>query len=133
MLDYIFFHRQSQEQFTAHLQQQNLPYETREDDMGLVVAIAEDVPDATAEALDAYYDKLLEAAENQFSDAAELAENHVAGLIITLGNGRTTSAAVSPELLNRILEVISLDELNQLVEVIVSSVERPDTRPLCQR
>ena len=133
MLEYIFFHQQSLEQFVMHLEQQSIPYQARDDDMGLVVAIADDLPDAITDPLDAYYDKLLEDAENRSVEEGEAAENYTAGLNITLSDGRTTSVEVAPELLNRILGAISFAELNQLLEAIVSSVENPDNRPLCQR
>jgi len=133
MLEYIFFHQQSLEQFVMRLEQQSIPYQARDDDMGLVVAIADDLPDAITDPLDAYYDKLLEDAENLSVEEGEAAENYTAGLNITLGDGRTTSVEVAPELLNRILGAISFAELNQLLEAIVSSVENPDNRPLCQR
>lgn len=133
MLEYIFFHQQSLEQFVVRLEQQSIPYQARDDDMGLVVAIADDLPDAITDPLDAYYDKLLEDAENLPVEEGEAAESYTAGLNITLGDGRTTSVEVAPELLNRILGAISFAELNQLLEAIVSSVENPDNRPLCQR
>jgi hypothetical protein len=133
MLEYIFFHQQSLEQFVVRLEQQSIPYQARDDDMGLVVAIADDLPDAITDPLDAYYDKLLEDAENLSVEEGEAAENYTAGLNITLGDGRTTSVEVAPELLNRILGAISFAELNQLLEAIVSSVENPDNRPLCRR
>jgi hypothetical protein len=40
---------------------------------------------------------------------------------------------VPPALLNRVLSAISVQELNQLVEAIVDSIENPDDRPFCQR
>lgn len=133
MLDYIFFHQHSFAQFVARLEQQDIPYEARDDEMGLVVAIADDLPDAVTDPLDDYYEKLLDDAENRLSSADESAEKHTAGLNITLSDGRSTAVEVSPELLNRILEAISFEELNRLVDAIVSSVEHPDNRPLCGR
>jgi len=133
MLEYIFFHQQSLEQFVMRLEQQSIPYQARDDNMGLVVAVADDLPDAITDPLDAYYDKLLEDAENLSVEEGEAAENYTAGLNITLSDGRTTSVEVAPELLNRILGAISFAELNQLLEAIVSSVENPDNRPLCRR
>ena len=133
MLEYIFFDQQSLEQFVVRLEQQSIPYRARDDDMGLVVAIADDLPDVITDALDACYDKLLEEAEKLSLETGEAAEKYTAGLNITLSDGRATSVQVAPELLNRILGAISFAELNQLVEAIVSSVENPDNRPLCRR
>jgi hypothetical protein len=133
MLDYIFFHQPSLEQFVDYLRQRDIPHQARDDEMGLVVAIPDDLPDEITDPLDAYYEQLLDEAENLLSDDDETAEKHTAGLNITLSDGRTTSVEVSPELLNRILRAISIEELNRLVDAIVSSVENPDDRPLCQR
>jgi len=133
MLDYIFFHQQSLDQFVDHLKRHDIPHEARDDQMGLVVAVPDDLPDEITDPLDAYYERLLDEAESQLSGAGETAEKHTAGLNITLSDGRTTAVEVSPELLNRILGAITLEELNRLVDAIVSSVERPDNRPLCQR
>jgi len=133
MLDYIFFHRQSQDGFVNHLVQQGLNHETRDDEMGLIVSVDDDLPDETVDALDDVYDRLMEEAEQLLSDNEEMADAHVAGLNITLADGSVTSATVPPELLNRILGAISIEELNQLIEAVVSSVENPGNRPLCQR
>jgi hypothetical protein len=133
MLDYIFFHQQSLDQFVDYLEQRNIPHEARDDEMGLVVAIPDDLSDEITDPLDDYYERLLDEAENKLSDTGETAEKHTAGLNITLSDGSTTSVEVSPELLNRILGAITVEELNGLVNAIVGSVENPDNRPLCGR
>jgi FPC/CPF motif-containing protein YcgG len=133
MLEYIFFHRQSLEDFVARLEHQAIAYQARDDAMGLVVAVAENLPDDVTDRFDAFYEKLLDDAENRLAGEDEAAETHTAGLNITLSDGRTTSVEVAPELLNRILRVITFAELNQLVDAIVTAVENPDNRPLCQR
>ncbi len=35
--------------------------------------------------------------------------------------------------MNRILDVISMDEFNDFIEAIVSSVENPDDSAICQK
>ena len=35
--------------------------------------------------------------------------------------------------MNRMLDVISMDEFNSFVETIVSSVEKPDDSPICEK
>ncbi len=40
---------------------------------------------------------------------------------------------MDPALLNRMLEVITADELGQFIDAIVDAVENPDERPFCQR
>ena len=42
-------------------------------------------------------------------------------------------AKVDPSMMNRILGVLTIDELNEFLEVIVSSVEKPDDSAICQQ
>ncbi len=133
MLEYILFHQQSFDQFVAHLEQVRVSYESRDDDMGLVIAIADDLPEAVIDQVDAVYDALLAKAEHLLSEAGHPPEDYTASLTIRLNDGRTTSVAVPPQLLNRILSVITYAELNELVDSIVAGIEHPDNRPLCRR
>ncbi len=54
------------------------------------------------------------------------------GVYLQLADGRQTLAAVNPQAINRILSVLSMDEFNQFVDVIVRSVENPDDATICQ-
>ncbi len=58
-------------------------------------------------------------------------ETNAAGIYIQLAGGKQTVAQVNPDVMNRMLEVISMDEFNTFVETIVSSVENPDDSPIC--
>lgn len=60
-------------------------------------------------------------------------EIHAAGITIQLKDGRNVYARVSPELLNKVIQSISTDELNTLVCAITEAVEDPDESSLCQR
>ena len=50
-----------------------------------------------------------------------------------LKDGRLVYTSVTPELLNKVMQSISADELNTLVCAITRAVESPDARGLCQR
>jgi hypothetical protein len=130
MLEYILFHEQSVNRFIAWLERQAIPCERRNDDMGLVVVVPDDLDDATSEAVESCYEQLLADSEALLEEAPE---KHAAALTIRLGDGRTVQAPVPPALLNKVLSAISVRELNQLVEAIVDSIEHPDDRPFCQR
>ena len=75
----------------------------------------------------------MEDAEERLTEAGEAAEKDVAAMTISLQSGDTIYASVEPKVLNRILSVITTQELNDLVNSIVSSVENPDERPFCNR
>jgi hypothetical protein len=131
MLEYIFFHKQALDRFGEYLAETGIAYEIREDEMGLVAAVPDDLAPGTLEQIDAVYEQLLDESENLLSEEEDA--TCTATLNITLNDGRTVAISVAPELLNRILSVISFDELNELLDAIVSGIEKPDDRPLCQR
>ena len=133
MLEYILFHEQSLERFVAWLEQRVIPCERREDSMGVLVAIPEDLDDATTEAVEACYERLLADSEALLEEAGMGPEKHAAALTIRPGDGRAVQVPVPPGLLNKVLRAISVEELNRLVEAIVDSIKNPDDRPFCQR
>jgi len=133
MLEYIFFHKQLLEQFIEQLARHAIPCEARSDEMGLVAAVPDDLDEALIEQVDEIYEALLADTEKLFDADERLNEKHGAAICINIKSGDTVEAPVNPELLNRILSVISYEELNELVEAIVDSVENPDHRPFCQR
>ncbi|MGD8841848.1 MAG: hypothetical protein PVJ83_00110 [Gammaproteobacteria bacterium] len=130
MLEYIFFHRQALNRFSEYLAEAAVAYEISEDEMGLVAAVPDDLEPRIIEQIDAVYEQLLDESENLLSEEDA---TYTAALNIKLNDGRTIAVSVAPELLNRILSVISFEELNQLLDAIVSGIENPDDRPLCQR
>ncbi len=133
MLEYIFFHKQPFDQFIHYLDKQTIPYSEKDDDMGFVVAIPDDLTDPVYTQVDDLYEQLLSDSESLLADEDNTTEKAAAAITISLSDGRTVYASVPPDLLNRVLESISCEELNELVNAIASSIEHPDDRPFCQR
>ena len=133
MLEYIFFHKQLLEEFLKQLEQHTIPCETREDAMGLVAAVPDDLDDERLEQVDIIYDALLDDTEMLVDSDDNASVKHAAAITLNLKNGDTVEASINPALLKRVLSVISYEELNELVEAIVDGVENPDHRPFCQR
>lgn len=133
MLEYIFFDQRPWRLFIDFLRDEGLAPEFVEEDQGLLVRLPDDTDDRLMDAIEARYDELLDMNEQLFSEQEGEAHVHRAGVSVSLGDGRVVEAGVPPALLNRILEVISTDELGQLVSAIVDAVENPDERPFCQR
>lgn len=128
MLEYIFFHDEPRKQFLQYIESLDIPHVAQDDTMGMIVAIPEELGEDIEDEIEAHYDKLMEDAE-----AGEAAEKDVAAMTISLQSGDTIYASVEPKGLNRILSVITTQELNDPVNSIVSSVETPDERPFCNR
>lgn len=133
MLEFIFFHRELMDDFRTELDTQAVPYEARDDNLGFVVAIPENLDEAVLDQLDELYEVLLVKSENLLSAGEFAGDKQAAAISINLDDGRTVHASVRPALMNKLLEAISFDELNELVEAITDAVEHPDDRPFCQR
>jgi len=133
MLEYIFFHDDPRKQFIQYLVKQDITYEEQKDSMGMVVSVPEDMGKEIEDAVESHYDKLMEDAEELLIEDGEAAEKDVAAITITLDDGKTIYASVSPSVINRVLGVITTQELNDLVNSIVTSVQNPDERPICTR
>jgi len=133
MLEYIFFDDEPRKQFLQYLALLDIPHVEQDDTMGMIVAVPEDMGEDIEDEIEAHYDKLMEDAEQLLIEDGEAAEKDVAAITITLDDGNTVYASVSPKILNSILSVITTQELNDLVNSIVSSVQNPDDRPFCSR
>jgi len=133
MLEYIFFHDGPRRQFLQYLESLDIPHVEQNDTMGMIVAVPEDMGEDIEDKIETNYDELMENAEELLIEDGEGAEKDVAAITISLQSGETIYASVDPKVLNRILGVITTQELNDLVNSIVSSVENPHDRPFCNR
>ena len=137
LLEYIFFHQQPCDLFKAFLHSKNVELikegvdET--DVEAFVVYIADDLDDVVSEQIEDFYDEMMELSESLVIQAGEADEMNNVGLAVSLNDGRSVLATVDPDVLNRILTVISHDELGKLVDTIADAVESPDERSLCKR
>jgi hypothetical protein len=99
----------------------------------IVFKVSETIEPSTWDALDEAFDELT--LQDQMQMEEELEDDtaaSAAGLYLQLANGTQTIAKVDPNVVNRILSVLSVQELNEFLEVIVSSVESPDASAICR-
>lgn len=136
MLEYLFFNQVIADKFIAFLDGKSLEWSQHNDPMlgSIVIKTSEDIESDLWDELDDYHDAL--GVEDQKLLEASLVDDetatNAAGIYLQLSNGNQTVAQINPDVMNRMLEVISMEEFNQFVEVIVSSVENPDDRPICK-
>ena len=134
MLEYIFFDERPWRKFADYLRQMGLDPLSASEDQGFMVRLPEDTDDDLMERIEAYYDEMLDMNEALFVEQADASEHqHAAGVSVNLSDGRTVQALVDPGQLNRILDVLSIDELGQFISAIVDAVENPDERSVCRR
>lgn len=135
-LEYLFFTQSIAAKFITVLEERGLAYtqQTEPVQNAIVLQISEGVDDDLWDELDELYDELSD--EDQAILEAGLEDENsrsAAGIYLQLHDGSQTLAQVNPGIMNRILSVISMDELNDFVDTIVRSVENPDDSPICQR
>lgn len=132
MLEYVFFNDSFRLKFIARLESLGLSHEDAVDAIEGAAIIRIDEPEeAIWDELDDYYDDLSDADQAELEASADDSMS-TAGIYIELSDGRKTLAKVRPEVMNRMLGNVSMDEFNEFVEVIVKSVEEPDDSPICK-
>lgn len=135
MLEYLFFNQRFCDEFTAFLTTNNIPFEIENEAVqnSLNVKVPDFTDDTLWNEVDDIYDDLSEKDTQLLQESFEDESNvSTAGIYIQLANEQQTIAKVDPDIMNRILSAISMDEFNQFVEVIVESVENPDDSPICK-
>lgn len=138
MIEYLFFNITISYRFIALLKQKGVAWQEKKEDVqdAICICVSEDIGDDLWDELDDIYDQLSD--EDQRLLEQSLAEEdkdqlNTAGIYIQLKNGQQTIAHINPDVINRMLSVINIEEFNTFIEAIVSSVEEPDNRGLCQR
>lgn len=134
MLEYVFFDQRPFQQFLEFLHQQELEPGTRIADELYEVQLPEDLDEQLSERIEKFYDEMLELNQQLFDqEQAGDTDYHAAGVVVNLQSGQTVYANVNPELLGKVMAVLTPEEFGNVVNAIVDAVERPDDRTLCQR
>lgn len=131
MMEYIFFHTEIAERFAEFSQLIGVSSEKRSDNLGLIVAVPEDLDEDIGNRLDTYYAHLLDE-QADMVEAAEPTLKHTTAINITLADGQPCAIRIEPAMMNRLMGCLSLDEIHQLATSIARNVENPDNRPLCK-
>ena len=131
MNEYIFFDARLRDKFAEHAKARGVECELRDDSMGLVVAVPEDIDDDLVDELEAHYDELQE----EQSDMMSLSEGglkKLAGFQLVLPDGQTTTVALQPDMAKRLLSCFGFDEIQVLFDAVARSALDPKIRPLCE-
>ena len=72
--------------------------------------------------------RLYEAALERSSDNYQ-----ASGVVVNLKDGRSVYAGVRPDLLGKVMQALSPEEVGELVDAIANAVETPDDRSLYKR
>jgi len=136
MLEYVFFHADPCARFCAFVREKGLEPSITEGEPEFIVGVEEDgVDDDMADALDGFYDEMFALDQGLYEQAAEALQDgyQAAGVVVNLQDGRAVYADIPPAILAKVTQALTLPELSDLVNAIVTAVEHPDSRSLCQR
>ncbi|OOZ41239.1 hypothetical protein BOW53_04470 [Solemya pervernicosa gill symbiont] len=130
MLEYLFFNKKLCDIFIEFLTRKAIDYEVSDHEAGYSVGVPENIDDALGGLVDEQYENLLQAHVDELDDENGF-EKNVAGVGIELADGTPCTIRIDPDLMSRMLNEISLEELRDMIHDIAKQMENPDNRPLC--
>ncbi len=130
MFEYIFFDAALRDKFVAYAKQRDVDCITSEDNMGLIVAISEDIPDEIADEIEDYHDELQQRQAELSEEAGEL--NRLAGFRFNLPDGQSRLLPLQPEMANRLIANFSLEEIQGLFNAVAYCTLNTNSEHLCQ-
>jgi hypothetical protein len=131
MMEYIFFDDRLRAKFLVFLAGLGVEYREVRDEMGMIVAISEDLGDEPTAAVEECYEELMQEQAQLLEETDDRLEKNAAGVSVTLSDGRPCMVRIDPDLMARILGCITVEELHDLVISVARSIENPDNEPLC--
>jgi hypothetical protein len=132
MFTYIFFDDGLRTRFEEYVQERGLAHAEEPDPMGgSVVSIPEDIADELYDEIEAYYEELSAEQEKLLEETPDRLETSRAGVRVTLSDGRPCMVRLDPEVVSRLLRVLSLEELQELATTIARAAENPDDSSIC--
>lgn len=112
MFEFMFFDHELRQKFMDFAREHGVACTAVEDNMGMIAAVPEDIPEAVSDALDSYYDELMEEQADRVDAADGAATHQAAGIRVTLSDGRPCMIKLEPALANRLLAAFTLEEMH---------------------
>ena len=135
MLEYLFFNDTFANEFADLLTQKEVEFIRARESVqnAYIINVPETIEDDVWDEIDDIYDVLSAKDTLLVQENLDDDEMSTAGIYIQLANAEQTVAKVNLDVMNRMFSVVSMDEFNEFIEVIVSSVEKPDDSPICKK
>lgn len=127
MLEYVFFDETIRDKFIEQLQQKGVTVSRDE----LIVEVPEDLDTGLADEIDHLYEMLLQETAELMEEGEDALEKNVMGVHVALEDGTPCTIRLDPELIARLLNCITMEELRDMAQAIAEGVQNPDNRPLC--
>lgn len=131
MMEYIFFDASLRDRFVEHAKGLGVECDLRDDSMGWVVAVQEDLADGLVESLEAHYDELQEE-QSDLMSRSQGGLKSLAGFQLVLPDGQTCMVPLQPDVANRLLSCFSFEEIQALFDTVARSALNPKNISLCE-
>lgn len=131
MNEYIFFDATLRDRFAEYAKQLGVECELREDTMGLVAAVPEELSDDQIDALEARYD-VLQDEQAELISSTEGGLGKLAGFRLVLPDGRSCTVPLQADIANRLLASFSFEEIGALFDTVARCALDPRENHLCE-
>lgn len=131
MIEYIFFDTALRDRFLEYAASRGVACTRQDDNMGMVVAVPEDIPDEIEEALERCYGEL-EEEQSEMLLEEEGGLSQLAGFRYNLPDGQSRMAPLDTDIANRLMAAFSLEEIQELFETVARSALGAGEEHLCK-
>ncbi len=122
--EYLFFDPSLAEAFAAACREAGIPCEVEVGEQ-VNVKVDASVGETNQQELEALYDEYFWQAQAEQVEA-EHDDFSATGIQVQLSNGEYTTIRLSPEVMNRLLSVFTVEELNQFMHEVAAAIENPN-------
>ncbi|MDG6778883.1 hypothetical protein QCB44_09205 [Thiomicrorhabdus sp. zzn3] len=139
-MEYVFFSEALADKFVAYCSGFGVGFEVISEELhpgelSFTVQMKGQLDDETIEKIEDYYNDLFfgeQAAQIEGNDEnGALAD--ACGVQVQLQSGEFTTVAIHPEIMNKILSVLTVDELQSFLSQVAEDIENPKSGPICRR
>lgn len=131
MNEYIFFDASLRDKFVVYAKTLGVACELRDDNMGIIAAVPEDIADELFDNLESRYDELQEE-QSDLLTQEEGGLKKLAGFQLVLHDGKTCIVPLQPDMAKRLLSCFSFEEIQVLFETVARSALDPRDSHLCE-
>ncbi len=131
MIEYIFFDAALRDRFVEYAASQGVTCALQDDQMGMVVAVPEDIAEEIEEALERCYGEL-EEEQSELLLEEEGGLSQLAGFRYNLPDGQSRMAPLQTDIANRLMAAFSLEEIQALFGTVARSALEPNEEHLCK-
>lgn len=131
MMEYIFFDASLRDRFAECARGLGVAHIFQDDNMGMVVAVPDDLADDLMDALEEHYEALQDE-QSQLMSQSEGGFKSLAGFSLVLPDGTMSTVPLQPDIANRLLANFTIDEIQALFSNVARCALVPKEKHLCQ-